>query len=50
VAFPKFTDTTVKRRATSTGCSKKLRVWRPLKGVGAASQQAHFTALDGTSG
>jgi hypothetical protein len=51
VAFPKFTDSTVKAAANlSTGLLEKVAgLAPPLKGPSAAvSQQAHFTALDGT--
>jgi len=51
VAFPKFTDTTVKAAGQlSTGLLEKVAgLAPPLKGPSAAaSQQAHFTALDGT--
>ena len=51
VAFPKFTDSTVKAVAQlSAGLLEKVvRLAPPLKGPSAAvSQQAHFTALDGT--
>ncbi len=51
VAFPKFTDSTVKAAETfSTGLLEKVAgLAPPLKGPSAAvAQQAHFTALDGT--
>ncbi len=51
VAFPKFTDSTVKAAGRlSTGLLEKVAgLAPPLKGPAAAvSQQAHFTALDGT--
>ena len=51
VAFPKFTDSTVKAAGKlSTGLLEKVAgLAPPLKGPSAAlSQQAHFTALDGT--
>jgi quercetin dioxygenase-like cupin family protein len=50
-AFPKFTDSTAKAAANiSTGLLEKVAgLAPPLKGPSAAvSQQAHFTALDGT--
>jgi hypothetical protein len=50
-AFPKFTDSTVKAAANlSSGLLEKVAgLAPPLKGPSAAvSQQAHFTALDGT--
>src|SRR5713101_2603184 len=50
-AFPKFTDSTVKAAGRlSTGLLEKVAgLAPPLKGPSAAvSQQAHFTALDGT--
>jgi hypothetical protein len=50
-AFPKFTDSTVKAATNlSTGLLEKVAgLAPPLKGPSAAvSQQAHFTALDGT--
>src|SRR5271165_7174962 len=50
VAFPKFTDSTVKAAGQlSTGLLEKVvGLAPPLKGPSAAvSQQAHFTALDG---
>jgi hypothetical protein len=50
-AFPKFTDSTVKAAGhLSTGLLEKVAgLAPPLKGPSAAvSQQAHFTALDGT--
>jgi hypothetical protein len=50
-AFPKFTDATVKAAGHfSTGMLEKVAgLAPPLKGPSAAvSQQAHFTALDGT--
>ena len=51
VAFPKFTDSTAKAAGKlSTGLLEKVAgLAPPLKGPSAAvSQQAHFTALDGT--
>jgi len=51
LAFPKFTDSTVKAAEyLSTGLLEKVAgLAPPLKGPSAAvSQQAHFTALDGT--
>ncbi len=51
LAFPKFTDSAVKAAADlSTGLLEKVAgLAPPLKGPAAAvSQQAHFTALDGT--
>src|ERR1700726_2118600 len=51
VAFPKFTDSTVKAVGhLSAGLLEKVAgLAPPLKGASAAvSQQAHFTALDGT--
>jgi hypothetical protein len=51
VAFPKFTDSTVKAAGRlSAGLLEKVAgLAPPLKGPSAAaSQQAHFTALDGT--
>jgi hypothetical protein len=51
VAFPKFTDSTVKAAGQlSAGLLEKVAgLAPPLKGPSAAaSQQAHFTALDGT--
>jgi len=51
VAFPKFTDSTVKAAGHfSAGLLEKVAgLAPPLKGPSAAvSQQAHFTALDGT--
>jgi len=51
VAFPKFTDSTVKAAGQlSTGLLEKVAgLAPPLKGPSAAvSQQAHFTVLDGT--
>jgi len=51
VAFPKFTDSTVKAVGQiSAGLLEKVAgLAPPLKGPSAAvSQQAHFTALDGT--
>src|ERR1700738_910770 len=51
VAFPKFTDSTVKAAGQlSAGLLDKVAgLAPPLKGPSAAvSQQAHFTALDGT--
>ena len=51
VAFPKFTDSTVKAAGKiSTGLLEKVAgLAPPLKGASAAvGQQAHFTALDGT--
>ena len=51
VAFPKFTDSTVKAAGLlSAGLLDKVAgLAPPLKGPSAAvSQQAHFTALDGT--
>jgi hypothetical protein len=51
VAFPKFTDSTVKAAGKiSTGFLEKVAgLAPPLKGPSAAvGQQAHFTALDGT--
>ncbi len=51
VAFPKFTDSTVKAAGdlTSGMLEKVAGLAPPLKGPSAAvSQQAHFTALDGT--
>jgi hypothetical protein len=50
-AFPKFTDSTVKAAGQlSTGLLEKVAgLAPPLKGpAGTVSQQAHFTALDGT--
>jgi hypothetical protein len=50
-AFPKFTDTSVKAAGHfSTGLLEKVAgLAPPLKGPSASvSQQAHFTALDGT--
>ena len=50
-AFPKFTDSTVKAATQiSTGLLEKVAgLAPPLKGpTVAVSQQAHFTALDGT--
>ena len=52
LAFPKFTDSTVKAAEyLSTGLLEKVAgLAPPLKGPSAAvSQQAHFTALDGTN-
>ena len=51
VAFPKFTDSTVKAagRVSSGLLEKVAGLAPPLKGPSAAvGQQAHFTALDGT--
>ena len=51
VAFPKFTDSTVKAAGRlSTGLLEKVAgLTPPLKGASApVAQQAHFTALDGT--
>ena len=51
VAFPKFTDSTVKAAGKiSTGLLEKVAgLAPPLKGSsGPVAQQAHFTALDGT--
>lgn len=51
VAFPKFTDSTVKAagRISSGLLEKVAGLAPPLKGPSAAvAQQAHFTALDGT--
>jgi hypothetical protein len=51
VAFPKFTDSTVKAATSlSSGLLEKVAgLAPPLKGPSAAvAQQAHFTALDGT--
>ena len=51
VAFPKFTDSTVKAAGKiSTSLLEKVAgLAPPLKGASAAvAQQAHFTALDGT--
>jgi hypothetical protein len=51
VVFPKFTDSTVKAagRISSGLLEKVAGLAPPLKGPSAAiSQQAHFTALDGT--
>lgn len=51
IAFPKFTDATVKAAGRiSTGLLEKVAgLAPPLKGPSAAvSQQAHFTVLDGT--
>jgi len=51
VAFPKFTDSTVRAAGElSAGLLEKVAgLAPPLKGPSAAvSQQAHFTALDGT--
>ena len=51
VAFPKFTDSTVKAAGQlSTGILEKVAgLAPPIKGPSAAvAQQAHFTALDGT--
>lgn len=51
VAFPRFTDSSVKAaERLSTGLLEKVAgLAPPLKGPSAAvSQQAHFTALDGT--
>lgn len=51
VAFPKFTDSTVRAAAniSSTMLDKVAGLAPPLKGPSAAvAQQAHFTALDGT--
>ena len=51
VAFPKFTDSTVKAAGSfSTGLLEKVAGLTPaFKGPSATiSQQAHFTALDGT--
>src|SRR5437899_5658449 len=51
VAFPKFTDSTVKAAGSFTSklLEKVAGLAPPLKGPSAAvSQQAHFTALDGT--
>src|SRR4030088_1302605 len=51
LAFPKFTDSTVKAAGQlSAGLLEKVAgLAPPLKGPSAAvSQQAHFTALDGT--
>ena len=51
IAFPKFTDSTVKTvgHFTSALLEKIAGLAPPLKGASAAvSQQAHFTALDGT--
>jgi len=50
-AFPKFTDSTVKAagRLTSMFLERVAGLAPPLKGPSpAVSQQAHFTALDGT--
>jgi hypothetical protein len=50
-AFPKFTDSTVKAvgQLSASLLEKVGRLAPPLKGPSAAvSQQAHFTALDGT--
>ncbi len=50
-AFPKFTDSTVKAagRLTSLFLERVAGLAPPLKGPSpAVSQQAHFTALDGT--
>jgi hypothetical protein len=50
VAFPKFTDSTVKAAGKlSSDLLEKVAGLAPVKGPSAAvSQQAHFTALDGT--
>ncbi len=51
VAFPKFTDSTVKAagKISSSLLEKVAGLAPPLKGASAAvAQQAHFTALDGT--
>src|ERR1700688_5176858 len=51
IAFPKFTDSTVKTvgHFASALLEKIAGLAPPLKGASAAvSQQAHFTALDGT--
>jgi FecR protein len=51
VAFPKFTDSTVKAvgHLSASLLEKVAGLAPPLKGPSAAvSQQAHFTALDGT--
>jgi hypothetical protein len=51
LAFPKFTDSTVKAAShfTSLLLEKISGLAPPLKGASASvSQQAHFTALDGT--
>src|SRR6202790_5874915 len=51
IVFPKFTDSTVKTAAhfSSALLEKIAGLAPPLKGASAAvSQQAHFTALDGT--
>src|SRR5258708_4028127 len=51
VAFPKFTDSTVKAAGeiSASLLEKVAGLAPPLKGPSAAvSQQAHFTALDGT--
>src|SRR5260221_5547010 len=51
VAFPKFTDSTVKAAGeiSASILEKVAGLAPPLKGPSAAvSQQAHFTALDGT--
>jgi hypothetical protein len=51
IVFPKFTDSTVKAAGhfTSALLEKIAGLAPPLKGASAAvSQQAHFTALDGT--
>src|SRR5437016_4247969 len=51
VAFPQFTDSTVKAASgfTSKMLEKVAGFAPPMKGASAAvSQQAHFTALDGT--
>jgi hypothetical protein len=50
VAFPKFTDSTVKAAGRlSSDLLEKVAGLAPVKGPSTAvSQQAHFTALDGT--
>src|SRR5260221_3841005 len=51
VAFPKFTDSTVKAAGeiSASILEKVAGLTPPLRGPSAAvSQQAHFTALDGT--
>jgi hypothetical protein len=51
VAFPKFTDSTVKAagKISASVLDKVAGLAPPLKGPSAAvAQQAHFTALDGT--
>ena len=51
LAFPQFTDSTVKAagRLTATILEKVAGLAPPIKGLSpAVSQQAHFTALDGT--